>query len=166
MANLTHDTVVKKFGDKILSATDNFGELAFVVDRSTLVSLVLFLRDDSSLRYLHLSDITATDWPDRAKRFEVIYHLYSFDLKEYVRIKLHVAEKETVPTLSTEWDTANWLEREVFDLFGVVFEGHPDLRRILLWDEFEGHPLRKDYPLTYEVPQFTYNQDQPPEVIK
>lgn len=166
MGNLTHDTVTRQFGDKILTVVEQFGELTFVIDKTTLVALARFLRDDSSLRYLHLSDITATDWPERSKRFEVVYHFFSFDLNEYVRLKLHVGDKESVPTLAGEWDTADWLEREVYDLFGIPFAGHPDLRRILLWDEFEGHPLRKDYPLTYEVPQFTYNKNQPPEVIK
>ena len=166
MSSITRERVTAQFGDKILASTEHFGELAFVVDKSTIVALARFLRDDVALKYVHLSDITATDWPEREKRFEVIYHLYSYDLTEYVRFKVHVADKESVPTLTGEWDTANWLEREVFDLFGIPFDGHPDLRRILLWDEFEGHPLRKDYPLTYETPQFTYNKDLPPEVIK
>ena len=96
----------------------------------------------------------------------MIYHLYSYDSHEYVRVKIHVGENESAPTMTGEWDTADWLEREVFDMFGIKFEGHPDLRRILTWDEFEGHPLRKDFPLTYEMPQFTFNKDEPPEVIK
>ncbi len=165
MGNLTQERVTAQFGDKILATSEDRGELSFVVDKLLIVTLACFLRDEPALRYLHLSDITATDWPEREKRFEVIYHLYSFDLREYVRVKIQVADKESVPTLSGEWDTAN-LWREVFDLFGIRFDGHPDLRRILMWDEFEGHPLRKDYPLTYETPQFTHNKDLPPEVIK
>jgi NADH-quinone oxidoreductase subunit C len=128
--------------------------------------LIKFLRDDPQLQYLHLSDITCADWPEREKRFDLIYHLYSFELMHYVRIKVPLAEGEEIATLTTEWDTADWLEREVYDMFGIRFSGHPDLRRILMWPEFEGHPLRRDYPLTYEMPHFSYNKDEPPEVIK
>lgn len=166
MSNTTKEQVAARFGNKILETTEHFGELTFVVDRSNLVELARFLRDEKSLAYVHLSDVTATDWPRREKRFEVVYHFYSYGLLHYVRLKLLVGDEEPVPTLAHEWDTANWLEREVYDMFGVKFEGHPDLRRILMWEEFEGHPLRRDYPLTYEVPQFTYNKDLPPEVIK
>ncbi len=166
MNNVTQERVKSQFGDRILETVVAYDELTFVVDKSAVVELARFLRDDNSLKYLHLSDITATDWPARPKRFEVVYHLMSFDLKDYVRLKVRVGEDEPVPTLTGEWDTANWLEREVYDMFGIKFAGHPDMRRILMWDEFEGHPLRKDYPLTYEVPQFTYNKDLPPEVIK
>jgi NADH-quinone oxidoreductase subunit C len=165
MDNISREKVVSQFGDKILETTDQFGELTFVVDKATVPNLVRFLRDEESLGYLHLSDVTATDWPKRDKRFEVVYHLYSFDLRSYVRVKTRVSDGEAVPTLCSEWDAANWLEREVFDMFGIRFEGHPDLRRILMWEEFEGHPLRKDYPLTYEMPQFTFNKDEPPEVV-
>lgn len=166
MGNITREKVTAQFRDRIIETTEHFGELTFVVDKGTIVDMVKYLRDEKSLSYVHLSDITATDWPRRQKRFEVIYHLYSYDLREYVRVKAIVGNGESVPSLYSEWDTADWLEREVFDMFGILFEGHPDLRRILMWDDFEGHPLRKDFPLTYEVPQFTYNKDDPPEVIK
>ncbi|MCC6963284.1 MAG: NADH-quinone oxidoreductase subunit C [candidate division Zixibacteria bacterium] len=162
----TRDKVVARFGEKLLETSTAFDELTFLIDKGDLLAVVRFLRDDPALKYLHLSDITATDWLDRPKRFEVVYHLYSFDLRDYVRVKVRVGEEEPIDSLCSEWDGANWLEREVYDLFGVKFTGHPDLRRILTWEGFEGHPLRKDYPLTYEVPQFTYNKDEPPEVIK
>ena len=162
----TREKVTAKFGDKILETSTQFDELGFIVDKSNLLELIRFLRDEAGLKYRHLSDITATDWLDRAKRFEIVYHLYSFELRDYVRIKTRVGEDDDVPTLCSDWSAANWLEREVFDMFGVKFAGHPDMRRILMWDDFEGHPLRKDYPLTYEMPQFTYNKDEPPEVIK
>ncbi len=166
MDSNTRDKVVSKFGEKILETSTAFDELTFRVIASELLSVVHFLRDEPGLKYLHLSDITATDWLDRKDRFEVVYHLYSFEIKDYVRVKVRVSEGESIASLCGDWDAANCLEREVYDMFGVRFTGHPDLRRILMWDEFEGHPLRKDYPLTYEVPQFTYNKDEPPEVIK
>lgn len=162
----TKEKVSTKFGSKIIETLTQFDELGFVVDKADLHEVVRFLRDESGLKYCHLSDITATDWLDRAKRFEIVYHMYSFDLRDYVRIKIRVGENEPVPTMCNDWKTADWLEREVFDMFGVTFSGHPDMRRILMWDDFEGHPLRKDYPLTYEMPQFTFNKDEPPEVIK
>lgn len=162
----TKEKVSARFGSKLLETSTQFDELAFVVDKSDLHDVVRFLRDEVGLKYRHLSDITATDWLDRSKRFEVVYHLYSFELRDYVRVKVRVADNETVPTMCSDWKTADWLEREVFDMFGVTFAGHPDMRRILMWDDFEGHPLRKDYPLTYEMPQFTFNKDEPPEVIK
>jgi len=162
----TRDKLKAQFGDRLQEVTDDYGELAVKLARQDLVEVVRFLRDDPELQYRHLSDVTATDWPEAEKRHELIYHLYSYEICEYIRLKLRVAEGESVPTLCGDWDTANWLEREVYDMFGVQFEGHPDLRRILMWDDFEGYPLRKDYPLTYERPQFTFNKDNPPEVIK
>ncbi len=162
----TKEKVIARFGSKVLETSTQFDELTFLVDKSDLHAIVRHLRDELGLNYRHLSDITATDWLDRPKRFEIIYHLYSFDLRDYVRVKVRIGENEPVPTMCSDWKTANWLEREVYDMFGVTFSGHPDMRRILMWDDFEGHPLRKDYPLTYEMPQFTFNKDEPPEVIK
>ncbi len=162
----TKEKVTARFGSKLLGTSTQFDELGLVVDKADLHDVVRFLRDEAGLKYRHLSDIAATDWLDRAKRFEIVYHLYSFDLRDYVRVKVRVGENESVPTMCSDWKTADWLEREVYDMFGVTFAGHPDMRRILMWDDFEGHPLRKDYPLTYEMPQFTFNKDEPPEVIK
>ncbi len=166
MDTRTREIVIAKFEDKLLESSTQFDELSIVVDKSNLLTIVRFLRDEPGLNYRHLSDITATDWLDRLRRFELVYHLYSLELREYVRIKIRVGEEEAVPSLCGDWDGANWLEREVFDMFGITFSDHPDLRRILMWDGFDGHPLRKDYPLTYEMPQFTFNKDEPPEVIK
>ncbi len=162
----TRDKLVARFGDRLTEVTDAYNELAVKVASNDIVEIVRFLRDEPELRYIHLSDITATDWPDDDQRHEVIYHLYSYELCEYIRLKVRVAEGEAVPSLTELWDAANWLEREVYDMFGVQFSGHPDLRRILMWEDFEGHPLRKDYPLTYERPQFSFNKDNPPEIIK
>jgi NADH-quinone oxidoreductase subunit C len=166
MHSATRDKLKTQFGDRLEEVTDEYNELAIKVSKEDIPEVVRFLRDDPELQYIHLSDITATDWPDDEKRHELIYHLYSYEILEYIRIKARVAEAESVPTLCNDWDCANWLEREVFDMFGVQFQGHPDLRRILMWEGFEGHPLRKDYPLTYERPQFSFNKDNPPEIIK
>jgi NADH-quinone oxidoreductase subunit C len=99
--------------------------------------------------------------------FEVIYNLYSLSHRYRFFLKVRLpGDNPTIASLTHLWQGANWLEREVYDLMGIYFEGHPDLSKILTPDELEGHPLRKDYPLTYEMPQFSWNKDQPPEVIK
>ncbi|HXH28399.1 MAG TPA: NADH-quinone oxidoreductase subunit C, partial [Candidatus Polarisedimenticolia bacterium] len=105
------------------------------------------LRDDPDLRFDYLSNLTAVHWPQRPKPFEIVYHLFSIPLKHRLTLKIEVEEGEEAPTASGLWPTANWHEREVFDLFGIRFAGHPDMRRILMTDEWVGHPLRKDYPL-------------------
>jgi NADH-quinone oxidoreductase subunit C len=94
-----------------------------------------------------LTDLTAVDWPKREKRFDLVLNLYSFPRNERLRLKAQVGEADCPPSVSSVWSTANWLERECFDMFGIRFEGHPDLRRILLPDEWVGHPLRKDYDI-------------------
>ncbi|MEO8286698.1 MAG: NADH-quinone oxidoreductase subunit C [Chloroflexota bacterium] len=112
-----------------------------------LVEACLFLRDTPGLDFDFLTDLTAVDYPSRAKRFDVVTHLYSMTQNHLLRVKVAVAENESLPTISTIWKAANWEEREAFDMFGIVFDGHPDLRRILLPEDWEGFPLRKDYPL-------------------
>ncbi|NTU60455.1 MAG: NADH-quinone oxidoreductase subunit C, partial [Deltaproteobacteria bacterium] len=107
---------------------------------------------DERLGFEMLTDLTAVDYLPREPRFEVVYLLYSFQHNERLFLKVPLAENETVPTVEGVWKAANWLEREVYDLFGVIFENHSDLRRILLWDGYVGHPLRKDFPL-HGVPQ-------------
>jgi NADH-quinone oxidoreductase subunit C len=166
MAEITEEKLQARFGGKTAHSLYAFDEFTVIIDKNDLIDIVLYLRDDPELRYRHLSDITVADYPDRKKRFDLVYHLYSFELKKYIRLKVRLAENESIETLTGEWDTADWLEREVYDMFGITFKGHPDLRRILMWPEFEGHPLRRDYPLTYEMPHFSYNKDNPPEVIK
>ncbi|MFH2055167.1 MAG: NADH-quinone oxidoreductase subunit C [bacterium] len=166
MDEKTQQKATAKFGERIHEVSTDFDELTLVVAPDHALELIKFLRDDPQLQYLHLSDISCADWPERERRFGLVYHLYSFELKSYVRIKVWLAEGEQMATLTGEWDTANWLEREVYDMFGISFSGHPDLRRILMWPEFEGHPLRRDFPLTYEMPRFSHNKDNPPEVIK
>ena len=123
------------------------GDWTVLLTLEGLVDAARFLRDAPSGRFNFLSDVTASDWPPRAKRFDVIYSLYSISLKHRVRLKVQAGDGEAVPTLCGVWPSANWLEREVFDLFGIRFAGHPDLRRILMPDDWQGHPQRKDYPL-------------------
>jgi NADH-quinone oxidoreductase subunit C len=123
------------------------GDWAVILPASRLLEVAMFLRDTPGAQFDFCSDVTATDWPPRAPRFDVIYCLYSTSLRHRVRLKVRLAEGDAVPSVSAVWPAANWLEREVFDMFGIRFDGHPDLRRILMPDEWQGHPQRKDYPL-------------------
>lgn len=129
-------------------------EVTLIVPRERIVEVAAFCKGE--LRYNYLSDLTGNDWINRDPRFEVIYHLYSMEHFTRLRLKVRVPEDDcTCLTVTGVWGTANWHERETFDLFGIVFEGHPDLRRILLPDEWEGHPLRQDYEIGWEEPEFT-----------
>lgn len=123
------------------------GDWSLVVAGPRLPDVAAHLRDTEGALFDFCSDVTASDWPARAERFDVVYALYSTRLRHRVRLKVRVGEGEAVPSVAAIWPAANWLEREVFDLFGIRFEGHPDLRRILMPDEWQGHPQRKDYPL-------------------
>jgi NADH-quinone oxidoreductase subunit C len=123
------------------------GDWTLIVERDRLLDVLRALRDDPGTAFDVCSDVTAVDWPPRPARFDVVYCLYSTRDRRRVRLKVRAAEGETVPSITSLWPAANWLEREVFDMFGVRFEGHPDLRRILMPDEWQGHPQRKDYPL-------------------
>jgi NADH-quinone oxidoreductase subunit C len=131
----------------VLQVSYHVGDWTVIVDRARLPEVATFLRDQPAGRFDFCSDVTATDWPPRARRFDVIYSLYSVGLKHRVRLKVQAGDGEAVPTVSGVWPAANWLEREVYDLFGIAFAGHPDLRRILMPDDWQGHPQRKDYPL-------------------
>jgi NADH-quinone oxidoreductase subunit C len=127
------------------------GDATARLDPARLHEAMRFLRDDTETAFEMLTDLTAVDYlgyPDRqGARFEVVYHLYSLSRNHRLRVKVEVpASACEVESLVDLWPSANWMEREVFDLYGIRFRGHPDLRRILLYDEFEGHPLRKDYP--------------------
>ena len=123
------------------------GDWTLVVAPSRLLDVARYLRDTPGAQFDFCSDVTATDWPPRAQRFDVIYCLYSTVRRHRVRLKVRVADGDTAPSVSAVWPASNWLEREVFDMFGIRFDGHPDMRRILMPDEWQGHPQRKDYPL-------------------
>lgn len=115
--------------------------------KERLVDVCFFLRDTPGLDFDFLTDLTAVDYPSRPQRFDVVLHLYSMTQNHRVRLKVGVADGDSVPSVTPVWKGANWEEREVFDMFGIPFSDHPDLRRILLPEDWEGHPLRKDYPL-------------------
>ena len=132
----------------VISAVEAFGELTVTVALDSLLGLMAHLKDDPSTRMTSLVDITAVDHPERADRFDVVYHLLSMYTNGRVRVKAHVADTAMVPSLISVYPAANWFEREVYDLFGILFSGHPDLRRILTDYGFRGHPLRKDFPTT------------------
>jgi NADH-quinone oxidoreductase subunit C len=123
------------------------GDWTVIVPVSQLLDAVRFLRDTPDTAFDFCSDVTASDWPTRPQRFDVIYCLYSTRFHTRVRLKLRAGENDPVPSVSGVWPAANWLEREVYDLFGVNFTGHPDRRRILMPDDWQGFPQRKDYPL-------------------
>lgn len=123
------------------------GDWSVIVPADRILDVAKFLRNDSSTEFDYCSDITATDWPPREQRFDVIYCLYSTRFRHRLRVKVRAAEGEPVPSVTEVWSGANWLEREVYDQFGVNIVDHPDLRRILMPDEWQGHPQRKDYPL-------------------
>jgi NADH-quinone oxidoreductase subunit C len=123
-------------------------ELTLTVNLANLEALVEFLRDDASCRFSSLVDITAIDYPERSQRFDMVYHFLSMYRNQRIRLKVAVREDEMVPSLVELHPSANWFEREVFDMFGILFSGHPDLRRILTDYGFRGHPLRKDFPTT------------------
>lgn len=137
-----------KQGDAIVENHISNGELCVQVTLNSLVGFVDYLRSDRACRFSTLIDITAVDYPTREKRFEVVYHFLSMYLNHRVRVKVLIREGDLVPTLTGLFPSANWFEREVFDMYGVMFSGHPDLRRILTDYGFRGHPLRKDFPTT------------------
>ncbi len=124
------------------------GELSVAVDRDRVVEAMTFLRDDPRCRFKVLIDVCGADYPSRAERFEVVYHLLSVEHNRRARVRLSVGEDTPVPSVAGVYSAANWFERETWDLYGVPFTDHPDLRRILTDYGFEGHPMRKDFPLT------------------
>jgi NADH-quinone oxidoreductase subunit C len=125
-----------------------YNQLTVEVETSRIVDVVKFLRDDPSCRFVNITDITAVDYPAREKRFDVIYHFLSPTLNTRIRLKAQADESTQVPSIIEVFPGADWFEREAYDLYGVIFTGHPDMRRILTDYGFEGHPLRKDFPLT------------------
>ena len=141
------DELQKRFPGAISEAVNFRSQPSVTLSRESLLAVCEFLKSDEGGEYTLLTDHTAVDYPKREKRFEVIYHLYSFKRNDRLRLKLIVGEGEKVPSVVGIWPTANWLEREVFDMFGVEYEGHPDLKRILLPEGWTGHPLRKDYDI-------------------
>jgi NADH-quinone oxidoreductase subunit C len=145
--------------DALVAAEIIAGELCCRVVRESLPRVLTFLRDDPNCRFTVLCDICGVDYPDRPLRFEVVYHLLSMPLNQRVRLKVDTDEEQPVPSVVSIFSSAGWWEREAWDLFGIYFAGNPDLRRILTDYGFEGHPLRKDFPLTGYV-ELRYDEDQ------
>jgi NADH-quinone oxidoreductase subunit C len=142
------DAAKAAIGDALVEARERVGEITLVVERDAIVAVLKALRDTPGLEYQQLMEIAGVDYPERAERFEVVYHLLSLTKNRRIRVKLSTDEATPVPSVTSLWPVAGWLEREVFDMYGVGFAGNPDLRRILTDYGFEGHPQRKDFPLT------------------
>lgn len=145
--NVTVRMLRERLPDAILSTQSFRNETTIIVQPGEIDRVCRYLKGDPDLRYDFLSDLTAVDRFHDHPRFEVVYHLYSLQFKRRIRLKTRVGEGQEIPSVTPVWGTANWHEREVYDMFGIGFEGHPDLRRILMPEAWEGHPLRKDYPL-------------------
>ncbi|TIO11304.1 NADH-quinone oxidoreductase subunit C [Mesorhizobium sp.] len=133
-----------RIGDAVFA----YGELTISVEPHDLIEVVTFLRDDKNCQFISIIDVCGADYPSRPKRFDVVYHLLSPKQNIRIRIKVQADEETVVPSITGVYPGADWFERETYDLYGVLFSGHPDLRRILTDYGFEGHPLRKDFPLT------------------
>jgi NADH-quinone oxidoreductase subunit C len=151
------DEVKAAIGDAFLSAKDEVGEVSIDVARERVADVLTTLRD--RFEYQQLMEIAGVDYPERPERFDVCYHLLSVTRNHRLRVRVTTDEEKPVPTVTTVYPVAGWLEREVFDLYGVLFEGHPDLRRILTDYGFRGHPFRKDFPLTGYV-EMRYSEEQ------
>jgi len=161
------DETLKELGEYIANAQPNavsewhvaFGELTVTVSAAALVGFVRFLRDEPRLSFINLTDVCGVDWPERERRFDVVYHLLSPQQNLRIRVKVMTDETTPVPSITPVFPGADWFEREAYDLYGILFTGHPDLRRILTDYGFEGHPLRKDFPLTGFV-EVRYDDEQ------
>lgn len=147
--SVTLKKLKESFAHMLIETHSQHGDDTAVFKKDAIFSVVAFLKTEPELDYNFLMDLTAVDYLERRPRFEVVYHFYSLSHNRRVRIKVQVPENDlVVPSISSLYGIANWMEREVYDLYGITFSGHPDLRRILLYEGFEGHPLRKDFPVT------------------
>lgn len=153
------ETITARQEAAVVGSEIRHGELTVTVTPASLVDFISYLKTDGACRFTTLIDITAVDWPEREKRFEVVYHFLSMHLNQRIRVKADVREDELVPSIVEVHPGANWYEREVFDMYGILFSGHPDLRRILTDYGFRGYPLRKDFPTTGYV-EVRYDEEQ------
>ncbi len=158
LAAKTVEVVRERFGEVVLEVVEHRGETTILLPPEKLPAVARYLRDHPTLRYDSMADLTAVDWLERVPRYDVVYHLLSVQTRAVIRLKTRVGqpgeELPAVPSVTGIWPSANWFEREVYDLFGINFTGHPDLRRILMPEDWTSHPLRKDYPLTgIELPE-------------
>lgn len=161
------DEALKDLGEHIKAANSGvvvdykvaFNELTVNATRNDIVKLMTFLRDDPACKFVQLSTVCGVDYPEREERFEVVYHLLSLHNNQRIRVKIRTDEETTVPSVTGVYPSANWYERETWDMFGIMFDGHPDLRRLLSDYGFQGHPLRKDFPLTGYV-EVRYSEEE------
>ena len=153
------DHIAAAMGAHILSSEIRHGELMLRVQREAVVRVMKFLRDDANCQFKMLVDLCGVDWPERPERFDVVYNLLSLKQNQRVRVKVSTDEDNPVPSITSVFSTAGWFEREAWDLYGILFSDHPDLRRLLTDYGFRGHPLRKDFPLTGFV-QVRYDEEQ------
>jgi NADH-quinone oxidoreductase subunit C len=158
------ETLKETFGDAVLETHAHLGDETAVVRPERWKEIARFLRDDPAMAFDMAVDLCAVDYPDRLPRFEVVLHLYSLSKRHRLRLKARVGDADgegaEIDTLVDVWVGLNWFERETYDLMGITFKGHPDLRRILLYPEFEGHPLRKDYPANKTQPLVPYRTEE------
>jgi len=142
------EKVKEKFGESVEEITDFRDDLSITIKKDQIVHLGKFLKDDPDLQFIMCKDVTAIDWATRKKRFTTVYHIYSFKLNYSLRLKSNIDDDPpTIETVSSVWQSANWYERETWDMYGIKFVSHPDLRRMYMPEGFEHHPLRKDFPL-------------------
>ena len=162
MSTAVHDlekTVNSGLTTNVKRSEINFNQLFIDVDVEDIISTILFLKTNEKCRFRQLIDITAVDYPQREKRFKIVYLLLSHENNLRIIINTNIDEKETVPSITKIFPSANWMEREVFDMYGISFKDHPDLRRILTDYGFEGYPLRKDFPLTGHI-EVRYSEEK------
>ncbi|MCB9993876.1 MAG: NADH-quinone oxidoreductase subunit C [Hyphomicrobiaceae bacterium] len=157
--NELSEAVATRLGDRVISLAMAFGELTIVVKRDDIVDVIRTLHDDNQFRFVSLTDVCGADYPTREERFEIVYHLLSPTLNLRIRVKVTTDEETPVASITEIFPGANWYEREAFDFFGVRFEGHPDMRRILTDYGFDGHPLRKDFPVSGYV-ELRYDEER------
>ena len=150
--NLAVKKLQEKFSASVSEVKTFRDEVNVTVQKKDILNICKFLYSDPDLQYQMLTDLCGVDFFPEQPRFEVVYLLYSMKNQKRLRLKIKVGDSESVSSVESIWKAANWLEREVYDLFGISFDNHPDLRRILMWDGYEGHPLRKDFPV--EGPDF------------
>jgi NADH-quinone oxidoreductase subunit C len=150
--NLTVKKLKERFRDSILEVESFRNEVTVSVQKREILEICGFLQSDPDLQYHLLTDLCGLDYFPQTPRFEVVYHLCSVKRNQRLRLKTRVGESESIVSVESVWKVANWYEREAYDLLGISFENHSDLRRIMLWDGYEGHPLRKDFPV--EGPDF------------
>ena len=153
------ETIMATQKDEVIDSKIAYGELTITVKREAIVEFMRFLHDDARLGFESFIDVCGVDWPQRTQRFDVVYHLLSPRKNRRIRVKVMTEEEAPVPSVTSVFPGADWFEREAYDLYGILFTGHPDLRRILTDYGFDGYPLRKDFPLTGYV-EVRYDDEQ------